>query len=47
MSYFSAVAKRQYRPSITTTFISLYCLLYILGFVQSHYQAIKILKTTQ
>jgi len=47
VSYFSSVAKRQYRLAITTKCISVYCLLHVLAFVQSHYQAIKIHKGTQ
>ena len=47
ISYLSSVPKRQYSPSITATFISVYCLLHVLAFVQSHYQTIKLHKATQ
>jgi hypothetical protein len=33
MSYFSSVSKRRYPLSITTTFISVYCLLHGLAFI--------------
>jgi len=47
MSYFSSVAKGQYRPPITATFASVYFLLHVLAFVSNHYTEIKIHKATQ
>jgi len=47
MSYFSSVAKGQYRPSITATFASVYCVMRVIPFVQNHYQEIKTHKATQ
>jgi hypothetical protein len=47
MSYFSSVAERQYSPSITATFISVYCLLHFLAFVGSHFLEIQVRKGRQ
>jgi hypothetical protein len=44
---FFTSTKRQYRRSITATFISVYYLLNVLAFVESQQQAIKKHKTKQ